>query len=122
MEEFVTLERKSPEFRNYLLGQHSPGFRAIPVRSLYINSDSESVTFQIVEREPVSVRQALVALVQVMRLDLLTLTLGPAIAMWSAVIKLSASVDASVSTLVQLNSFDILLGGLALFCLHGAFF
>jgi len=114
MEEFITLDRTDPLFQNYLLGQHSPEFRAVPVRSLHINSESEQVTFQILARENLSLVRKASALAHVMRLDLLPITLAPALAVWAA--------NFAQRTMLSLNFADTILGALALFCLHGAFF
>ncbi len=45
---FRTLEKKAPEFESYLRGTFSKKERALPVKSLNVNTDQESVTFQIV--------------------------------------------------------------------------
>lgn len=48
MSDFITLDRKSPEFDSYLRGTFSKEKRALPIKSLNVNSEQESVTFQIV--------------------------------------------------------------------------
>lgn len=48
MSEIVTLNKNSPEFEKYLLGTFSKKMRALPVQSLNVNTDQETVTFKIV--------------------------------------------------------------------------
>lgn len=48
MSEYVTLQRQSPQFREYLRGTFSKDFRALPVQTLNVNSSSETVTFRVV--------------------------------------------------------------------------
>lgn len=48
MSEFRTLSKSSPEFAPYLLGTFSKEKRALPVQTLNVNSQSETVTFKIV--------------------------------------------------------------------------
>ncbi len=49
MSHFVTLDKKSPGFNKYLRGTFSKTQRALPVKSLNVNTEQESVTFQIVD-------------------------------------------------------------------------
>ncbi len=49
MSQFVTLEKKSPEFNKFLRGTFSKTQRALPVKSLNVNTDQESITFQVVD-------------------------------------------------------------------------
>ncbi len=46
--ELVTLARGSPDFEPYLLGTFSQTQRALPLKTLNANSQSETVTFQVV--------------------------------------------------------------------------
>jgi 1,4-dihydroxy-2-naphthoate octaprenyltransferase len=55
---FVTFSRESPEFNSYLLGTFSKTHRAKNSQSLFLNTESERVTFEIVpiseiERPPI---------------------------------------------------------------------
>lgn len=45
--ELKTLEKKDPQFMNYLLGTFSKQYCAIPVTSLNVSTESESVTFEL---------------------------------------------------------------------------
>lgn len=47
MSEMRTLDRSSPEFDAYLRGTFSRTHRALPVKSLNVNTDRETVTFEI---------------------------------------------------------------------------
>jgi 1,4-dihydroxy-2-naphthoate octaprenyltransferase len=44
----ITVSRKDPQFQDYLLGSFSKTERALPIRSLNVNTEAEQVTFQIV--------------------------------------------------------------------------
>jgi 1,4-dihydroxy-2-naphthoate octaprenyltransferase len=46
--EFKTLSSRDPEFHSYLRGTFSKTERALPVQSLNVDTESETVTFQIV--------------------------------------------------------------------------
>jgi 1,4-dihydroxy-2-naphthoate polyprenyltransferase len=46
--ELKTLSKADPQFLSYLLGTFSNTQRALPVKSLNVNSDSETVTFEII--------------------------------------------------------------------------
>ena len=47
MKRLVTLERSHPDFLNYLWGRFSAKERALPLNSLNVRTDRETVTFQI---------------------------------------------------------------------------
>lgn len=47
MSQYLTLDKNSPEFEAHLRGTFSRDHRALPVKSLNINSEQEKVTFQI---------------------------------------------------------------------------
>ena len=49
MSQFITLDKKSSDFNRYLRGTFSKTQRALPVKSLNVNTEQESITFQIVE-------------------------------------------------------------------------
>jgi 1,4-dihydroxy-2-naphthoate octaprenyltransferase len=104
--EFITLEKKDARFASYLLGSFSRDYRAIPVRSLHINSSAEQVTFQVVPNSELQRPNLLKILVQVGRLDLLSLTLMPPLVVWALFGFTSEAILALVS----------------LFFLHAAFF
>lgn len=48
MSELVTLDRRHPDFMKYLKGGYVDGKRALPVKSLNVRSDSETVTFKMI--------------------------------------------------------------------------
>lgn len=54
MSDFITLDRTSPDFEAYLRGTFSRDKRALPVKSLNVNTEHEKVTFQVL---PVSMIQ-----------------------------------------------------------------
>ncbi len=80
MNQFITVERTHPDFLKYLTGEFSQELRALPVRSYNVNRTNEKVTFQICRSEDIERPSLLVVLAQVFRLDLLSLTLTPALA------------------------------------------
>lgn len=50
MSELITLSRKDPKYLEYLKGTFSETIRAIPIQSLNVNSNSELVTFQLIDK------------------------------------------------------------------------
>lgn len=79
MSEFITVERTHPDFLKYLTGEFSNELCALPMHSLNISRDNKKVTFQLLHKNEVVRPPMLKVLSQVLRLDLLTLTLTPAI-------------------------------------------
>jgi 1,4-dihydroxy-2-naphthoate octaprenyltransferase len=53
MSELITLSKKDPKFRHYIEGTFSKDFRALPIRSLNVQTDAEQVTFQIISKKNV---------------------------------------------------------------------
>ncbi len=106
MSEFITLDRNDPRFESYLLGSFSSDHCALPVRSLHINSRAEQITFQVLPVAAIERPPMILILAQVMRLDLLSLSLTPALAAWA---------------LFGFTS-DAVMGAVALLFLHAAFF
>lgn len=47
MSELITLTKSDPRFRSYIEGTFSKDLRALPIRSLNVNTASEQVTFQV---------------------------------------------------------------------------
>jgi len=79
---FVTFEKSHPQFQDYLLGSFSQDQVALPVTTLYVNSPNEKVTFQILSKQDLQrPTQARIA-AQVLRLDILSLTLAPVLVFW----------------------------------------
>lgn len=54
MTQLKTLSRQDPEFQKYLDGRFSKTERAIPLETLNVNSESESVTFRIVPLQEIA--------------------------------------------------------------------
>ncbi len=106
MGEFITLDRRDPLFEGYLLGHFSETHRALPINSMKINSIDERVTFQLMPLTDIHRPSSFAVLFQVMRLDLLSLTLTPALVTWVLFGFSRAAV----------------LGVIALVFLHGGFF
>jgi 1,4-dihydroxy-2-naphthoate polyprenyltransferase len=76
---FVTFEKSNPEFSQYLLGSFSDKEIALPVTSLFVNTPHEQVTFQVLRLQDVARPSWWKLCFQVLRLDLLPLTLLPPI-------------------------------------------
>lgn len=53
MSEIVTLSRNSPDFEKYLRGTFSKTHRALPIKSLNVNTQSEVVSFNLVAKEKI---------------------------------------------------------------------
>ena len=49
MRSLITVYRKDPSFISYIDGSFSKTHRAVPLRSLNVNSDLEQVTFELIE-------------------------------------------------------------------------
>lgn len=67
MSDFVTLDRKNPEFEKYLWGNFSKDQRALPVKSLNVHSDQETVTFRLVPKNQISRPSWLIVLIKLLR-------------------------------------------------------
>ena len=80
MEKYVTLDRSNPDLQVHLLGEPTKNIRAIPVRSMNVNSQNEKVTFQLLPISELKRPPLFLVLLQVIRSDLLPLTLIPATA------------------------------------------
>lgn len=76
--ELKTLSRQDPEFLSYLQGRFSKDHRAIPIQSLNVNSDSESVTFQIIPTAKIQMPPALAKWAEVFKLRYFLLLAFPA--------------------------------------------
>lgn len=77
MERWKTLSRRDPEFLSVLDGRFSEAYRAVPVRSLNVDSMSEQVTFEIIPVHEIR-RPSLAKLVwQMMRPPTLALSFSP---------------------------------------------
>ena len=110
MEKYVTLDRSNPDLQVHLLGEPTKNIRAIPVRSMNVNSQNEKVTFQLLPISELKRPPLFLVLLQVIRSDLLPLTLIPA----TAILMLFRT---------RLVQIDLALWALAsLFFLHGAIF
>lgn len=77
MNSLVTLSKNSPEFESYLLGTFDAKKRALPVRTLNVNSASETVTFRIVDTEKISRPSPLKVIVQALKIRSYFLILMP---------------------------------------------
>jgi 1,4-dihydroxy-2-naphthoate octaprenyltransferase len=53
MTEFLTLSKSDPRFPKYIEGTFSKDHRALPLKSLNVNTSSEQVTFQILPKEKI---------------------------------------------------------------------
>lgn len=53
MSELITLSKKDPKYLEYLKGTFSDKIRAIPVQTLNVNSQSEQVTFQLIQKSKI---------------------------------------------------------------------
>ena len=67
MSEYVTLQRNSPQFRDYLRGTFSKSLRALPVQTLNVNSKSETVTFRVVPVSEIKKPSFIFVLLQVFK-------------------------------------------------------
>lgn len=80
MSRFLTISRRDPEFSSYLDGSFSRTHRALPVRSLNVDSTTEEVTFEIVPISEIQRPSFLRLGLQAVRAPSLLLSAGPMIA------------------------------------------
>jgi 1,4-dihydroxy-2-naphthoate octaprenyltransferase len=78
--EYITLTRNDPEFESYLLGTFATDRRAIPVETF--EGHIERVTFRLVPIEKLAVPAWWRIYLKSCRPELVSLTLGPAVAAW----------------------------------------
>lgn len=76
---YKTLHRGDSQFLSYLLGSFSQYERALPVESLNINSDQESVTFKIVSLDAIDKVHPLRMWFEILKIKSLPLVLVPAL-------------------------------------------
>lgn len=74
---FLTVSRRDPEFSSYLDGSFSKTQRAIPVRSLNVDSLKEEVTFEIKPLNSLERPSVLEVAGELARLPALALSVGP---------------------------------------------
>jgi 1,4-dihydroxy-2-naphthoate octaprenyltransferase len=79
---WITLSRRNSEFNSYLDGSFSCEERALPVRSLNVDSVSEEVTFEIVPVHSISLPGLSEIVWSLLRPPTLVLSLGPMLATW----------------------------------------
>jgi 1,4-dihydroxy-2-naphthoate octaprenyltransferase len=75
--QYVTLDKKSPEFEAYLKGTFSTDKRALPVKSLNVNSSQETVTFEIVPLSEIQKPNFLVVWLKAIRIRSFLIVLFP---------------------------------------------
>jgi 1,4-dihydroxy-2-naphthoate octaprenyltransferase len=78
--EYLTLTRNDPEFESYLLGTFAKDRRAIPVETF--EGSVERVTFRLVPLDKLDVPAWWRVYLRSCRPELVSLTLGPAVAAW----------------------------------------
>lgn len=76
-ERWKTISKRDPEFLAYLQGTFSNSHRALPVRSLNVDTVSELVTFEIVPKVEIALPTISKIFWQLMRPRTLVLSLGP---------------------------------------------
>ena len=66
--ELKTISKSDPQFESYLLGTFSTTHKALPVQTMNVSSEQESITFQIVSNEEIRLPDFLSYWAQVLRL------------------------------------------------------
>jgi len=64
----ITVSRKDPKFQDYLLGRFSKTERALPIRSLNVNTEAEQITFRVVPMTKIEKPNALIRWAQILKL------------------------------------------------------
>ena len=77
MNEYITVSKEDVQFKGYLDGTFSDTLRAIPVRSLNVNTDPLYTTFQLINIRFIEPPHLYVVLLKALRWDWLFLTLMP---------------------------------------------
>lgn len=77
MRELITLQANSPEFKSYLEGSFSREKRALPVQSVHVNTNAETVTFEIVPVNDIKKPGMCLFLSKTLKLNGLLLVLFP---------------------------------------------
>lgn len=80
MSRWITVSRRDPEFTAYLDGSFSRTHRALPVRSLNVDTNSEEVTFEIVPISEIQRPPLIKVALQAVRASSLLLSAGPMLA------------------------------------------
>lgn len=68
MNSLVTLSKNSPLYKDYLLGTFSKEQRAIPISTLNVNKNNETVTFRILEKKDLVRPSSIEFLIQTLKL------------------------------------------------------
>lgn len=109
---FVTLKKSDDQFLSYLEGSFSKTERALPQKSLYINTPQEQVTFKIVPTAELVQPHWFILFLKLFRWDSLSLSLGPALATYAYLI----------SQKMVVNHFFAIMAIIAVLLLHTAVF
>jgi hypothetical protein len=83
MENFVTVDKNSKEYYNYLKGTFSKDFLAIPVQTHASQEAGARVTFEIKAKTKLNFFEHVFVIIRLMRLELLPLTFGPLLTTWA---------------------------------------
>lgn len=79
---FKTISRKDPEFVQLLDGSFSDQFRALPIRSLNVDTSSEEITFELIPIRDIERPSSSQILLQLVRAPSLILSVGPMLAVF----------------------------------------
>lgn len=105
MKDVVTLAKSSPEFESYLLGTFSKDHRALPVRTLNVNSWQETVTFEIKPVRDIQRPGKFILLLNLLKVRAFILVLFP---MYLILVKNTADKTILDPVVVVLSTFGIL--------------
>ena len=112
--ELKTLSRRDPEFDAYLQGTFASDKRALPVRSLNVDSESEKVTFQLVPVHEIPLPPALRLWAQVFRLRNLVSVLFPLFLVLAKNVLDEIPWDADLAVLSILGALSLSMGAFLL--------
>ena len=97
MEQWKTVERRNPDFSAYLDGSFSDQLRALPVRSLNVDSASEVITFQLVDRSSIRRPSPFKLVWQLIRPRTLVLSMGPMLVVLSECLTTQTELNWSIA-------------------------
>jgi 1,4-dihydroxy-2-naphthoate octaprenyltransferase len=110
--EYVTLKKTDRDFFKYLDGSFSKSLRAIPQKSLNVNTAREQVTFQVLPAEAIFRPGLLVMFARLFRLEWLSLSVAPVLTTYSYL----------AFNQISINHVNAVLSLIAILFFHGGVF
>ncbi len=97
--QFKTLSSSDPQFHSYLRGTFSNEQMAVPVSTLNVRSQTEEVTFELVDKKDISKPSLSAILLKLLRPQTLTFSVGTMIVSFIVATRLHLELDPTLSLL-----------------------